>query len=101
MMFIWLGSFNSVSASGNASASDSRLATSFLEARRRLLDLAELFSIFETKLECLIKRLSFFVVRKSSSNSEDLVESETPLPEAGLARFACFLIDRVGACVRN
>lgn len=66
-----------------------------------MFDLAEFFSIFDTKLECLIKRLSFFVVRKSSSSSEGLGRA-TPLPAPGLLRCACFFTDRTGACtLRN
>jgi hypothetical protein len=53
-------------ASGNASISESRLATSFFDGRRRLGLFLRDFSIFETNIECLIKRLSFLLVLKSS-----------------------------------
>lgn len=51
---------------GRASASDSRFATSFFEARLRFLTRELVFSILETKAECLIVRLSFLFVAKPS-----------------------------------
>ncbi|KAL7659605.1 hypothetical protein ACMYSQ_002521 [Aspergillus niger] len=85
-----LGSVAASSASGSASANESR-AASFLEARRRFVDFWEFFSILDTKLLCLIKRLSFFVVRNSSWRKLGLDEGRAPFPLAG------FLIERVGA----
>lgn len=92
-----LGSFISVSVSGKASASESRLVASFLDARRRLVAFWELFSIFETKLACLMVRLSFFVVRKASSKRPDLVDGGAPLPPTWVLATDCFFADLIGA----
>ncbi len=56
-------------SSGRAFASDSRLATRFFEGLLRFLLLELGFSILETNVECLIIRLSFFVVVKPSLSS--------------------------------
>ena len=53
--------------SGNASAKDSRVVTSFLDGRLRFLDGALDFSMREMRAECLIIRLSFFVVVNNPS----------------------------------
>ena len=54
-------------ASGNASAKDSRVVTSFLDGRLRFFEGPLDSSMRETRAECLIIRLSFFVVLNSSS----------------------------------
>lgn len=51
----------------SASARESRFAASFLFGRRRFWTFEEDFSIFETKAECLIVRLSFLEFEKSPS----------------------------------
>jgi len=53
-------------ASGKASTRECRFATSFFDGRRRLGFFLRDFSIFVTNVECLIKRLSFLLVLKSS-----------------------------------
>jgi len=58
---------------GRASARDSRVATSFLEGRRRFFVLDDDFSIFCTKEECLIVRLSFFVDENVDSSLGNVV----------------------------
>lgn len=50
---------------GKASASDSRLVINFLEGRLRFWDQGLDFSIREINAECLIVRLSLFVVMKA------------------------------------
>lgn len=57
------------SSSGKALARDSRSATSFFDGRLRFCAFGLAFSILETKDECLIVRLSFFVVLNISSFS--------------------------------
>lgn len=58
---------------GKAPASDSRLVISFLEGRLGFLDEGFDFSIREINAECLIVRLSLFVVIKA------LVDPRRPL----------------------
>lgn len=53
--------------SGNASAKDWRVVTSFFDGRLLLLDGAFDFSMREMRAECLIVRLSFFVLLKNPS----------------------------------
>lgn len=55
----------SLVVSGNASANDWRLVTSFFDGRLLLLDGAIDFSMRDMRAECLIIRLSFFVVLKN------------------------------------
>ena len=59
---ITVAPFALVVVSGNASAKDSRVVTSFLDGRLRFLDGAFDFSMREMRAECLIMRLSFLVV---------------------------------------
>ena len=74
-------SFESLAVSGNASAKDSRLVTSFFDGRLRFLTGAFDFSMREIKAECLIIRLSFLV----ELNSPSLLRSlERTLVEAKL-----------------
>ncbi len=57
----------SLVVSGNASAKDWRVVTSFFDGRLLLLDGAFDFSMREMRAECLIMRLSFFVLLKNPS----------------------------------
>lgn len=96
--FTWLsGSSSPVSVSGRASASDSRFVASFLDARRHFGVFWEVFSILETKLACLIARLSFLEERESSPREAGLEEATAPFPLAGLFAETCFLMDWTGA----
>lgn len=60
------------SISGSALVSDSRSATSFLLGRRRFWILDDVFSILDTKDECLIFCLSFLDEAKAVSKSSGL-----------------------------
>ena len=69
MILTWLlvPSRSVFSASGNASAKESRFATSFFEGRLRFRDFLFDFSIFEMNVLCLISRLSLLLVLNWSS----------------------------------
>lgn len=75
-------------ASGKAPASDSRFVINFLEGRLRFLDEGFDFSIREINAECLIMRLSLFVVVKALLASRRSIECREVVGE-GLGVRGC------------
>ena len=73
MMLTWSSGFDpaapepEVSSSGKASARASRVVTSFLFGRRRLVLVVDDFVILLMRCACLIRRLSFFEAGKRAS----------------------------------
>ena len=77
------------------------MVTSFLEGRRRFASVLLAFSILETNEECLIVRLSFFVVAKTPSAAAlvDVALGREPNPEHDVADWPLFAtgLDLTGA----
>lgn len=86
--------------SGNASAKDWRVVTSFLDGRLLLLDGAFDFSMREMRAECLIIRLSFFVLLNSPSLLRPLRRVLTTVElELGAWELSEGRLPVIGACI--